>query len=168
LSGDDHDGIVTHGRSREFRMYIKNPAQTGSPCIRLHDWKVDEATFAEYSCPNRLRGPCRYIYMWQSKREISRECNDIIGSTKGSQISEKNIEAKWAREKGRYLHWSKEEEGQIFFGWCNVDVLIISDTNMYLCLLLANNWGRDCYRPLQVLVYEIAKHHRDVVMFLVY
>jgi hypothetical protein len=26
--------------------------------------------------------------MWQSKREISRECNDIIGSTKGSQISE--------------------------------------------------------------------------------
>jgi hypothetical protein len=24
--------------------------------------------------------------MWQSKREISRECNDIIGSAKGSQI----------------------------------------------------------------------------------
>jgi hypothetical protein len=23
--------------------------------------------------------------MWQSKREISRECNDIIGSAKGSQ-----------------------------------------------------------------------------------
>jgi hypothetical protein len=43
LRGDDHDGIVTHGRSREF----------------------------------------------QSKREISRECNDIIGSAKGSQISEK-------------------------------------------------------------------------------
>jgi hypothetical protein len=28
--------------------------------------------------------------MWQSKREISQECNDIIGSAKGSQISEKN------------------------------------------------------------------------------
>ena len=27
--------------------------------------------------------------MWQSKREISRECNDIFGSAKGSQISEK-------------------------------------------------------------------------------
>ena len=27
--------------------------------------------------------------MWQSKREISRECNDIIGSAKGSQISKK-------------------------------------------------------------------------------
>jgi fructosamine-3-kinase len=27
--------------------------------------------------------------MWQSKIEISRECNDIIGSAKGSQISEK-------------------------------------------------------------------------------
>jgi hypothetical protein len=26
--------------------------------------------------------------MWQSKREISRDCNDIIGSAK-------NIEAKW-------------------------------------------------------------------------
>ena len=56
--------------------------------------------------------------------------------------------------------------------WCtkksNVAVLSILDTNMYLCLLLANDWGRDCYRPLQVLVYEIAKHHRDVVIFLVY
>ena len=29
LRGDD-DGIVTHGRSREFRMHMKNPAQTGS------------------------------------------------------------------------------------------------------------------------------------------
>jgi len=47
-----------------------------------------------------------------------------------------------------------------------VVVLSIVYTNMYLCLVLANNWGRDCYRPLQVLVYEIAKHHRDVVMFL--
>ena len=27
--------------------------------------------------------------MWQSKREISRECNDIIGTAKGSQISDK-------------------------------------------------------------------------------
>ena len=27
--------------------------------------------------------------MWQTKREISRECNDIIGSAKGLQISEK-------------------------------------------------------------------------------
>ena len=27
--------------------------------------------------------------MWLSKREISRECNDIIRSAKGSQISEK-------------------------------------------------------------------------------
>jgi hypothetical protein len=31
----------------------------------------------------------RYIYMLQSKREISLECSDIIGSAKGSQISEK-------------------------------------------------------------------------------
>ena len=36
-----------------------------------------------------LGGADRYIQMWQSKREISREYNDIIGSAKGSQISEK-------------------------------------------------------------------------------
>jgi hypothetical protein len=30
-------GIVTHGRSREFRMHMKNPAQTGSDCIRFND-----------------------------------------------------------------------------------------------------------------------------------
>jgi hypothetical protein len=30
-------------------------------------------------------GPGSYIYMWLSKREISRECNDIIGLAKGSQ-----------------------------------------------------------------------------------
>jgi hypothetical protein len=27
----------------------KIPAQTGSGCIRFNDWKVDQATFAEYS-----------------------------------------------------------------------------------------------------------------------
>jgi hypothetical protein len=37
LRGDDHDGIITHGRSREFRMHMKNPAQTGSGCIRFND-----------------------------------------------------------------------------------------------------------------------------------
>jgi len=47
-----------------------------------------------------------------------------------------------------------------------VVVLNILHINMYLCLVLANNWGRDSYRALQVLVYEIAKHHRDVIMFL--
>ena len=37
LRGDDDDDIVKHGRSREFRMAMKNPAQTGSPCTRLND-----------------------------------------------------------------------------------------------------------------------------------
>jgi len=40
LRGDDHDGIVTHGRSREFQMHMKNPCQTGSGCIRFNDWKI--------------------------------------------------------------------------------------------------------------------------------
>ena len=37
LRGDDHDGIVTYGRSREFRMHMKNPAQTRSACILFND-----------------------------------------------------------------------------------------------------------------------------------
>jgi hypothetical protein len=55
-------------------MHMKNPAQTGSGCIRFNDIKVEinldrtgsgcirfndikeeNATFAEYSCPIRLR-----------------------------------------------------------------------------------------------------------------
>jgi hypothetical protein len=69
LRGDVHDGIVTHGQSREFGMHMKNPAQTGSSCIRFNDWKVDEATFAEYSCPIRLRGV--YLNVAVEKRNIS-------------------------------------------------------------------------------------------------
>ena len=42
---------------REFRMHMKNPAQTGSGCIRFNDLNFHQATFAEYSCPIRLRGP---------------------------------------------------------------------------------------------------------------
>jgi hypothetical protein len=42
--------------SWKFRMHMKNPAQTGSGCIRFSDWKIENATFAEYSCPIRLRG----------------------------------------------------------------------------------------------------------------
>ena len=34
---------------------MKTPAQTGSGCIRFDDLKVENATFAEYSCPIRLR-----------------------------------------------------------------------------------------------------------------
>jgi hypothetical protein len=30
--------------------------RTGSGCIRFNDLKVENATFAEYSCPIRLRG----------------------------------------------------------------------------------------------------------------
>jgi hypothetical protein len=30
---------------------MKNPAQTGSGCIRFSDRKIENATFAEYSCP---------------------------------------------------------------------------------------------------------------------
>ena len=39
---------------------MKNPAQTGSGCIRFIDWKIENVTFAEYSLPIRLRGPGIY------------------------------------------------------------------------------------------------------------
>ena len=47
LRGDGHDGIVTHGRSREFQMHMENPAQTGSGCIRFNELKIKQATFAD-------------------------------------------------------------------------------------------------------------------------
>jgi hypothetical protein len=42
-------------------MHMKNQAQTGSGCIRFNELKVENATFAEYSCPIRLRGHGKYI-----------------------------------------------------------------------------------------------------------
>ena len=59
--GDDHDGIVTHGRSREFRMHMKNPAQTGSGCIRFNELKIRQATFADILVQFVWGGPGRYI-----------------------------------------------------------------------------------------------------------
>jgi hypothetical protein len=32
---------------------MKNPAQTGSGCIRFNDLNFHQATFAKYSCPIR-------------------------------------------------------------------------------------------------------------------
>jgi hypothetical protein len=32
---------------REFRMHMKNPAQTGSGCIRFNDLNFHQATFAK-------------------------------------------------------------------------------------------------------------------------
>ena len=55
--------------------------------------------------------------MWQSKREISRECNDIIGSAKGSQISEKYWgEVGKGKRADIYLEVRKRK-GHIFFEW---------------------------------------------------
>ena len=55
--------------------------------------------------------------MWQSKREISLECNDIIGLAKGSQISEKY----WGKVgKGKRVDVYPEvrkRRGHIFFEW---------------------------------------------------
>ena len=55
--------------------------------------------------------------MWQSKRDISRECNDIIGSAKGSQISEKYWgEVGKGKRADVYLEVRKRR-GHIFFEW---------------------------------------------------
>ena len=44
-------------------MHMKNPAQTGSGCIRFNDLNFHQATFAGYSGPIRPREPGRYIYI---------------------------------------------------------------------------------------------------------
>jgi hypothetical protein len=46
--------------------------------------------------------------MWQSKREISRACNDIIGSAK-------NIEAKWGKRQADIYLEVRKRRGHIFF-----------------------------------------------------
>ena len=62
-------------------------------------------------------GPGRYIQMWQSKREISRECNNIIGSAKGSQISEKYWgEVGKGKRADVYLE-ERKRRGHIFSKW---------------------------------------------------
>jgi hypothetical protein len=53
--------------------------------------------------------------MWQSKREIPRECNDIFGSAKGSQISKKYLgEVGKGKRADVYLEVRKRR-GHIFF-----------------------------------------------------
>ena len=73
--------------------------------------------------------------MWQSKREISQECNDIIGSAKGSQISEKY----WGEVgKGKWVDVYLEvrkRRGHICFEW-----------NKCLCV---------CYRHLVINSLQI-------------
>jgi hypothetical protein len=53
--------------------------------------------------------------MWQSKREISRECNDIFGSAKGSQISKKYLgEVGKGKRANIYLEVRKWKGAYIF------------------------------------------------------
>jgi hypothetical protein len=47
---------------------MENPAQTGSGCIRFNELKIKQATFAEYSCPIRLRAPLG-IFKCGSRKE---------------------------------------------------------------------------------------------------
>jgi hypothetical protein len=53
--------------------------------------------------------------MWQSKREISRECNDIIRSAKGSQISEKYLAEVGKRKRADAYLEVRKRSGHIFF-----------------------------------------------------
>jgi hypothetical protein len=76
LRGDDHeDGIATHGRSREFRMHMKNPAQTGSGCIRFNDLKIKRAV-GIFKCGSR-------------KEKYLGSVTIYLGQRKDHKISEK-------------------------------------------------------------------------------
>jgi hypothetical protein len=89
--------------------------------------------------------------MWQSKREISRECNDIIGSAKGSQISEKY----WGEVgKGKrvdvYLEVRKRR-GHIFFEWnkclCSVYPNKIIDFKLSVRQVHSKSGSALCLQP---------------------
>ena len=68
--------------------------------------------------------------MWQSKREISRECNNIIWSAKGSQISEKYWGEVGKRKRADIIYLEvKKRRGHIFFEW-----------NKYLWFILPLYW----------------------------
>ena len=73
--------------------------------------------------------------MWQSKREISRKCNDIIGSAKGSQISGKYWgEVGKGKKADIYLGVRKRGGGGIYF-W-NETSVCAKNVYMYICIKL--------------------------------
>jgi hypothetical protein len=53
----------------------------------------------------------------QSKREISRECNDIVGSAKGSQISEKHWGVVGKGNRADIYLEVRKRRGHIFLEW---------------------------------------------------
>jgi hypothetical protein len=53
--------------------------------------------------------------MWQSKREISWECNDIIGSAKGLQISEKYCDEVGKGKRVDVYLEVRKRRGHVFF-----------------------------------------------------
>ena len=53
--------------------------------------------------------------MWQSKREIYRECNDIIESAKESQISEKYCSEVGKGKRADVYLEVRKRRGHIFF-----------------------------------------------------
>ena len=66
---------LLHMAGLENSECMKNPAQTGSGCIRFIDWKIENATFAEYSLPIRLRGGGTGIYIY----DVAVEKRNILG-----------------------------------------------------------------------------------------
>ena len=97
--------------------------------------------------------------MWQLKREISRECNDIIRSAKGSQISEKYWSEVGKGKRADVYLQVRKRSGHIFFEWnkclwlsiffyCPFDFLlrlfnnkkiILTKVTMTVLLVMTNN-----------------------------
>ena len=85
--------------------------------IRFNDWNFHKPYSLTILVQFVWGGPGRYIQMWQSKREISRECNDIIGSAKGSQISEKYWGEVGKRKRVDVYLEVRKRRGHIFYEW---------------------------------------------------
>ena len=113
--------------------------------------------------------------MWQSKREISRECNDIIGSAKGSQISEKYWgEVGKGKRADIYLEVRKRR-GHIFFEWNKCLWFVNINLEQNIAFHVCNTWHKlnqsgqwTNNRLIQVCLKTVVKYGiklQDIIFF---
>ena len=113
--------------------------------------------------------------MWHPKREICRECNDIIGSAKGSQISEKFwSEVGKGKRADVYLEVNRRRGGIYFFNEASACVttfcMIYAHFNIvvYLCLLDANIGTPLIFTPVVSFNNQFLSPYTGYCYYLVY
>ena len=98
--------------------------------------------------------------MWQSKREISWECNDIIWVSERITNKRKILRRSEEGENDRCLPWSKEEDGggAYIFWMKQVPVQWMLPFPFYNTCLFCK-FGSKCARVLVVFCYVFCSWH---------